>query len=114
MEVGWIDTPQDWRDVFIMCFTIAGTVVFLVGLVFTIVIGFLTTSTLLRVRRLLRESVQPSLQNIRQTTGTMRGTVEFVSEKAVSPVVKVYGVAAGTRRFVAVIAGLRRGRQEGK
>lgn len=109
-----MEVDQDWRDLFIMTFTIAGTIVFLVGLIFTIVIGFLTTGILMRVRKLLKESVQPSLQNIRQTTGTMRGTAQFVSEKAVSPVVKVYGVAAGTRRFVAVVSGLRRGRQEGK
>lgn len=114
MEVGWVNTPEDWRDVFIMSFTVAGTLVFLVLLVFTIVIGFLTTGLLLRLRRLLKDSVQPSLQSLRETTGTMRSTVDFVSEKAVIPVVKVYGTAAGARRFVAIVSGLRRPRREGR
>ncbi len=25
MELGWVDTPQDWRDVFIMAYMVAGT-----------------------------------------------------------------------------------------
>ncbi|MCH8051778.1 MAG: hypothetical protein IIC86_07150 [Chloroflexi bacterium] len=32
----------------------------------------------------------------------MKSTVAFVSDNAVKPVVKVYGVAAGARRFVSV------------
>ncbi len=39
MEIGWVNTPQDWRDVFIMAFMVAGTLLFLVGILFTIVVG---------------------------------------------------------------------------
>jgi len=110
MELGWLDTPEEWRDLFIMCFTVAGTIMFLVAIVFTVVIGSLSTSVTMRTRRILRESVGPALENVRETTYTVRGTVSYISDYAVKPVVKVYGVAAGARRFLSVMARLRRQR----
>ena len=105
MNIGYLDTPEEWRDFFIMCFTVAGTIVFLLMIVFTIVIGFLSTTTLLRARRLLK-AVQPTLENVRETTSTIRTTVAFVSDTAVKPVVTTYGAIAGARRFVAVVSGI--------
>lgn len=113
MEIGFIDTPERWRDVFIMSFMVAGTIFFLVSTIFTAVIGILTTSTLLRARRILKNNIGPTLDNVRETTESVRGTVSFVSETAVKPVVKVYGVAAGARRFVVVLARFARSRQSG-
>lgn len=104
MEIGYIDTPEEWRDLFMMCFMVAGTLLFLVTIFFTVVLGYLSTSTVLRTRRLLKNNVQPALENVRGTTETVRGTVTFVSDNAVRPVVKVYGAAAGARRFVSVVA----------
>ena len=113
MEIGFIDTPERWRDVFIMSFMVAGTILFLVSAIFTIVIGVLTTRLLLRARRILKENVSPTLDNVRQTTESVRGTVTFVSETAIKPVVKVYGVAAGARRFVVVLSRFTRARPSG-
>ena len=104
MEIGYIDTPEEWRDVIIMSFMVAGTLLFLVGIAFTLILGFLSTSTVLRTRKMLKVNVQPALENVRETSETVRGTVTFVSDNAVKPVVKVYGAAAGARRFVAVVA----------
>ncbi len=111
MEIGWIDSPERWRDFFLMCFTVAGTILFLVGIIFTIVIGWLTTSTLLRTRRILKNNVQPALADVRETTASVRGTVSFISDTAVKPVVRVYSVYAGARRFVTVFVRLRKPRR---
>ena len=104
MEIGWIDTPQDWRDVFIMAFTFAGTIVFLLGIIFTIAIGTTSFLTVNKARSILKNSVQPTMENVRTTTENVRGTVGFISDNAVKPVVRVYSTYAGARRFVAVIA----------
>ncbi len=113
MEIGYLDTPEEWRDLFIMCFMVAGTLLFLVGTIFTIVVGVLSTGAIMRVRRLLKTNVQPALENVRETSSTIRGTVTFVSDNAVKPVVKVYGVAAGARRFVAVVGRFTRPKEAG-
>ncbi|MDO8615910.1 MAG: hypothetical protein Q7T33_09290 [Dehalococcoidia bacterium] len=113
MEIGYLDTPEEWRDLFIMCFMVAGTLLFLVGTVFTIILGVLSAGVVMRTRRLLKMNVQPALENVRETTSTVRGTVTFVSDNAVRPVVKVYGVAAGARRFIAVVGRFTRPKEAG-
>ncbi|MCH8051521.1 MAG: hypothetical protein IIC86_05830, partial [Chloroflexi bacterium] len=102
MELGYIDTPEEWRDLFIMMFMVAGTVLFLLGIILTLVSGFLGVNILNRVRGILKHNVQPAAQNVKETTENVKSTVAFVSDNAVKPVVKVYGVAAGARRFVSV------------
>ena len=113
MELGYIDTPEEWRDLFIMMFMVAGTILFLLGIIFTLITGVLSMGILSRVRGILKNNVQPAAQNVRETTENVKGTVAFVSDNAVKPVVKAYGVAAGARRFVGVavkVAG--RGKKE--
>lgn len=112
MEIGWLDTPEEWRDFFIMCFAAAGTFLFIVAIFFTLILGLLSTGTFLRTRRILKESVAPALENVKQTTGSVRATVSFISEHAVTPVVKTYGALAGARRFVVVVTRLRGRKKE--
>ncbi len=85
MEIGWVNTPQDWRDVFIMAFMVAGTLLFLVGILFTIVVGGMTFATVRKEKRVVGESFQPTLENVRETTENGRGTVAFISAHAVTP-----------------------------
>jgi len=112
MEIGWIDTPEEWRDFFIMCFMVAGTILFLIGCFFTIMIGSISYSTVNRARRLIKDQVAPTLDSVRETSESVRGTVGFIGDNAVTPVVKVYGAAAGARRFVSVVARFTRGRRD--
>jgi len=103
-----IDTLQDLRDVTIISFCIAGTVLFLIAIVFTVVIGWATKSTVSKVKGVVSDSVQPTLESVRETTENVRGTVAFVSDYAVTPVVRTYGIIAGARRFIAVVSRFRR------
>jgi len=113
LELGYIDTPEEWRDLFIMMFMVAGTILFLLGIIFTIVTGFMGMGIFSRVRKILKESVQPAAANVKETTENVKGTVAFVSDNAVKPVVKAYGAAAGAKRFVSVAAKLAgRGKKE--
>jgi len=108
MEIGWVNTPQDWRDVFIMAFTVAGILLFVVATVFTVIIGLLTAGVLTKTRRLVERSFQPTLENVRETSESVRGTVAFISEYAVTPVIRAYSAFAGARRFIRVFTRLTR------
>ena len=107
-----IDTLQDLRDVTIISFTIAGTVLFLVAIIFTVIIGWAAKSTVSKVKGVVSDSVQPTLENVRETTENVRGTVAFVSDYAVTPVVRTYGIIAGARRFMVVVSRFRRRSEE--
>ena len=108
-----IDTLQDVRDVTIIAFTIAGTVLFLAAIVVTVVVGVAATGAFRAARRLLDEGVKPMVSNV-------RGTVTFISDSAVSPIIRAYGIVSGVRRGLGVLSGLAhrggdgKGRQEGR
>jgi len=108
-----IDSLQDVRDVTIIAFTIAGTVLFLVAIVVTIVAGMAATGAVRAARRLIDEGVKPMVNNV-------RGTATFVSDTAVSPIIRAYGLISGVRRGLGVLSGLAqrggggKGRQEGR
>ena len=108
-----IDTLQDVRDVTIIAFTIAGTVLFLVAIIVTVVVGLTATGAFQAARRLIDEGVKPMVSNV-------RGTATFISDTAVSPIIRTYGIFAGVRRGAGVLSGLAqrrgggKGRQEGR
>jgi hypothetical protein len=103
---------QELRDITIVSFTITGTVLFLVAIIFTVAIGWATKSTISKVKGVVGDSVQPTLENVRETTENVRGTVAFVSDHAVTPVVRTYGIIAGARRFMAVVSRFRHHSEE--
>lgn len=103
LHVGYINTPEEWRDLFIMMFMVAGTISFLLIILVTAISGFMSLSILRRIRSILKDNVQPTTANIRDTAQNLKGTVSYISDTAVKPVVTVYGVAAGARRFVGVV-----------
>jgi hypothetical protein len=107
-----MDSLQDFRDVSIIAYTIAGTVVFLLVAIFTIAVGSASFFTIRRARRVLAYQVEPTLENVRETTSSVRSTVTFISDNAVTPVVRTYGIIAGARRFLVVVGRFTRGSGE--
>jgi len=108
-----IDSLQDVRDVTIIAFTIAGTVLFLVAIVVAMVVGVAATGAFRAARRLVDEGVKPMVSNVRES-------VTFIADTAVSPIIRVYGLFSGVRRGLAVLGGLAqrggggKGRKEGR
>jgi len=100
------------RDYAVIAYSIAGVIAFALIIIFTLVLGILSWGTLSRVRGLLKNNVQPTLDNVRQTSETVRGTAQFISDNAITPVVKTYGTVAGVRQFVVVLTRLSRSRKE--
>ena len=72
----------------------------------SIVIGVLIAVLIFQVWRLvkvIREDIQPLLEETRETIGTVRGTTKFVSESVTSPIIKSRGFVAGARRTAQVL-----------
>jgi nitrogen fixation/metabolism regulation signal transduction histidine kinase len=104
---------EEIRDYSIIVYCILGAVLFFLGCFFTLALGLTSWGAVSRVRKILKESVQPAAANVKETTENVKGTVAFVSDNAVKPVVKAYGAAAGAKRFVSVAAKLAgRGKKE--
>jgi hypothetical protein len=99
----FVSTFRDWV---IIIMGVAVAAFFAVGLVVMLVLGLLTRSLLKKTSGLLDEGVKPLLDSARETAGNVKGTAEYVSDVAVAPIVRTYGVVAGVRRAAGVIAGL--------
>ncbi len=127
-------SQQDWRDdmilgagvqVLTLLTTVRDTVVIDAGsmmilafffvLVFTVVLGLATRTLLRAIKTLLKDEVTPLLGSARHTVQRVQGTTAFIGETTVGPIIRVYGVVAGARRMIGVLAGVtgrRRRRQQ--
>lgn len=106
-----IDSLQDLRDVTIIAFTIAGTVLFLFATIAAI-LGVIAFAVTIRTVNGIRNRLYPTLESLRETADNLRGSATFISENAVRPVIRVYSFYAGARRFLRVITRLRRFRRQ--
>jgi len=93
------------RDLIIVVWGILGIVFLAVAIVLGIVVGISARGLIGTVQSLLRDDVQPTLRSARQTVDSIRGTTSFVADTAVAPVIRVYGIFSGVRRFLSVLVG---------
>jgi hypothetical protein len=99
----WVETLRDWVIIFM---GIATAAFFFVAMVITLVLGLLTRSLLKKTGSVLDDNVRPLLDSAKNTADNVKGTATFISDAAVTPVIRAYGVASGVRRAASVIAGL--------
>ena len=86
-------TPTDRiRDIFIIVVALESLVI---GVALIILIMQLAT-----LINLLQNEVRPILTATSETVNTLRGTVEFLGENAVEPVIKLNGYLAGMNRVI--------------
>jgi hypothetical protein len=86
-------TPTDRiRDIFIIVVALESLVI---GVALIILIIQLAT-----LINLLQNEVRPILTATSETVNTLRGTVEFLGENAVEPVIKLNGYLAGMNRVI--------------
>jgi hypothetical protein len=97
----------DIRDVVVIVYGVIGIIFFVAALILILVVIFTVRGLTRSVRQMLDESVRPTLWSVRDAAQTVRGTTEFVSQSAVTPVVKVYGTMAGVRKGLSVLTGMR-------
>jgi len=94
---------RDWVIIFM---GLATGLFFVVGLVFLIILGLLTRILLKKSIAILDENVKPTLGSVQESVNNVKGTTTYVSQAAVTPIVRTYGVVAGVRRAASVVAGL--------
>lgn len=86
-------TPTDKiRDVFIIVVALESLVIGVALIVLVIQLASLIN--------LIQNEVRPILNATNETVNTLRGTVEFLGENVVEPVVKLNGYLAGLRRML--------------
>jgi len=93
------------RDVAIIVLTIV-----------SLLVGFLLIWLILELRslaKILEEGLRPILGSAKETVSTVRGTATFVSDKFVSPLIRMASFAAGVRGGLEFLA-RRRGRRRGE
>lgn len=101
------------RDVVIIAAGTLAVLAFLVMFIAAVVLSLAARALLSAVQKLVRDDVTPLVKSAQGTVQQVRGTTAFVAETTVSPIIRVYGVVAGTRRALGVlsgVAGRRRGR----
>jgi len=110
LSPSYVETMRDWSIIFM---GIATAAFFFVALIVLVVIGLLLRSLLKKTLSVVDENVRPLLDTAKDTAGTanetmknVRGTTSYVSEAAVTPIIRAYGVVAGVRRAAAVLAGI--------
>ena len=99
-----VETTRDWVIIISGAMSI---LVLMAVFVFVVVLGLAARALLGTTRNLLNNEVTPLVSSARATVKTVRGTTNFIGETAANPVIKVYGIAAGARRGLSVLSGLR-------
>ena len=99
-----VETTRDWVIIISGAMSI---LVLMAVFVFVVVLGLAARALLGATRNLLDNEVTPLISSARATVKTVRGTTNFIGETAANPVIKVYGIAAGVRRGLSVVSGLR-------
>ena len=98
-----VETAAQWAIIFL---AIVQMVFFIIALIIVVILGVLSRMLLKKTIYVVDEGVKPTLESVKTTVINAKGTTEYMSEAAVKPIVRAYGVVAGVRRFVSVIAGL--------
>ena len=89
-------TPTDKiRDVFIIVVALESLVIGVALIVLIVQLASLIN--------LLQNEIRPILNATSETVNTLRGTVEFLGENVVEPVVKLNGYLAGLRRMLELL-----------
>jgi hypothetical protein len=96
----------DARDVAILVYSILGALLCFVLIIFVALLirGVLGIKGM--ISDVVNESVKPTMNSIKETAESIKGTTDFIGEKAVSPVIKTYGMVSGVRRGLGVFTGL--------
>ncbi len=85
------------RDVAIVILAVESI---LIGLILVVLVW-----ELIRLMKFLRKELKPLIDEMHETTSTVKGTTEFLSEEIVSPAIKVSSTLAAARGVLKVLKG---------
>ncbi len=90
-----VDTTAKVRDVFIIFMALESLIIGIALIILIVQIAILTN--------LLQNEIKPILNSTSDTVNTLRGTITFISDNAVQPVIRMNSYVAGARRFIDLI-----------
>ena len=88
------------RDIFIIVLVMES---FLIGAALIILIIQLAL-----LSNLLQNEIKPILSSTKETIRTVKGTSQFISERAVKPIVTIGGILAGGRKLFEIVGFIRK------
>ena len=98
-----LSTLTDIRDIVVIVVGILSVLAIFIFIIFTVLIGFTSWRLIRAARGTVKDGVPPILENAQETVRTVQGTVAFVGDSFVRPIIRVYGVFAGIRKAVGVL-----------
>ena len=92
------------RDIFIIILVMES---FLIGAALVILIIQLAL-----LSNLLQNEIRPILSSTKETIRTVKGTSQFISERAIRPIVSIGSILAGGRKLFEIIGFIRKDNQK--
>ena len=99
-----VQVTSQIRDIFIIILVLES---FLIGAALIILIIQLAL-----LSNLLQNEIRPILYSTKVTIRTVKGTSQFISERAVKPIVSIGGLLAGGRKLFEIVGFIRKGNQK--
>lgn len=97
---------DELRDLVIVIWGILGIIVLLVTLLVVILVGFAARGLLSGLNTVVKTQLSPTLDSARAVVDDVRGTTSFITDTAVSPFIRMYGLIGGLRRGFLALIGL--------
>jgi NADH:ubiquinone oxidoreductase subunit K len=94
------ETTGRVRDIFIIVLALESLLIGAALIILVIQIAVLTN--------LVQNEVRPILANTKETVSTLRGTSEFISKRAVAPIISVSSTLAGFGKLLEIIGFIRK------
>ena len=105
---GWSwPSVEEWRDFVIVFYGLMGVIALLVFTALILLLIYIIWGVRNMLRELLEDPVKPTIEEVRKTAESVRGTSDFMMDNAVSPVIRVVSAVRGIRRGIASLSGFR-------
>jgi hypothetical protein len=95
-----VETTGRIRDIFIIVLALESLLIGAALIILVIQLAVLTN--------LVQNEVRPILASTKETVKTLRGTSEFISKRAVAPIISVSSTMVGFRKLFEIIGFIRR------
>jgi len=94
------DTTSRVRDIFIIVLALESLLIGAALIILVIQLAVLTN--------LIQNEVKPILASTKETVSTLKGTSQFISRRAVAPVISISSFLAGFRKLFEIIGFIRK------
>lgn len=93
-------TTSQVRDIFIIVLALESLVIGVALVILVIQLALLTN--------MLQNEIKPIIMNTQDTINTVKGTADFLSQRAVQPVIKANSYVAGARKLFQILGILKK------